>query len=176
MANFIPAVNQLVSSLALGGQIIVAVLLLAVVLRGKDNGSVEFVEKHAIKLIFAISLGAVLVSLFYSSVAGFDPCFLCWWQRIFMYSICVISGLAVFKKDDSILDYLITLALFGGLIALYHVYLEYGGVAIIPCSADAAASCTQRFIYEYNYITIPVMSLTGFAMIGTILGIKKANG
>lgn len=176
MTDLIPAVNQLVSSLTLGGQIIIAVILLAALLRGKDNGSVEFIEVHAIKLVFLVSLGAVLVSLFYSSVAGFDPCFLCWWQRIFMYSICVISGLAVVKKDDSILDYLIALTLFGGLIALYHVYLEFGGVALIPCAADAAASCTQRFIYEYSYITIPVMSLTGFAMIGTILGIKKVNG
>jgi disulfide bond formation protein DsbB len=93
-----------------------------------------------------------------------------------MYSTLVVSGVAIWKEDDGAVDYLLALTILGGLVALYHVYIQYGGSPLIPCAANGeAAACTQRFVFEYNYITIPLMSLTGFAMIGTILGIKKAE-
>jgi len=89
-----------------------------------------------------------------------------------MYPIFFLSAMAVVKRDNSIADYLLLLTLLGTLVAVQHVYLERGGTSILPCDATTV-SCSERFVYEYGYITIPVMSLTGFLMIGTVLGIKK---
>ncbi|MEK7188208.1 MAG: disulfide bond formation protein B [Patescibacteria group bacterium] len=173
MENIIAITNQLMASMTLGGQLIVAVIVLSLVFRGRHNGTIQYIERNGLKLVFLIALGAVLVSLFYSNYIGFPPCTLCWWQRIFMYGILIVSGVAVYKKGDTAaIDYLIWLTVFGTLVALDHVYLENTGISLLPCDATAV-SCSERFVYEYGYITIPVMSLTGFAMIATILGIKK---
>ncbi len=176
MEQFIPVVNQLISSLTLGGQVIVAILIITFLFRGRNGGAVELVQKYGIHFVFLIALGATVVSLFYSNFANYAPCDLCWWQRVFMYSIFVISGLALLKKDDqTIVDYILMLAVLGGLVAFYNSYLQYGGTPFIPCAANAEAiSCSQRFVFEYNYITIPVMSLTGFILIVVIATIKRA--
>lgn len=175
MSEFLPVFNQLVASLTLGGQVIFVLILLGLVLRDRVNGSIELLERYGVHLIFLISLGGLAVSLFYSNFAQFPPCDLCWWQRIFMYAIFVISGVALLKKEDrEVLDYVLALTVLGGLIAIYNSYLQYGGSPLIPCSADPnAVSCSQRFVFEYNYITIPLMSLTGFALIGLIAAIKR---
>lgn len=176
MEQFIPVVNQLISSLTLGGQIIIAILIATFLLRGRNGGAVELIEKYGLHFIFLASLGATVVSLFYSNFANYAPCDLCWWQRVFMYAIFFISGLALFKKDDeTIMDYILMLATLGGLVAFYNSYLQYGGAPLIPCAANAEAiSCSQRFVFEYNYITIPLMSLTGFILVVVIATIKRA--
>jgi disulfide bond formation protein DsbB len=174
MSELISTVNLLISSFTLGSHIIIGLVLLSLIFLGKNSGPVEFLKKHALLLVFLVSLGATAISLFYSNFAGYAPCNLCWWQRVFMYSVFVVSGVALCKKDDNADDYILTLALVGGLIALYHTYIQYGGSPLIPCAANVeAVSCSQRFIFEYNYITIPLMSLTGFVMIGVALVLKK---
>jgi len=54
----------------------------------------------------------------------------------------------------------------GGMISLYHSYIQFGGSPLIPCSATGiSVACTQRYFLEFGYVTIPTMALTGFAMI-----------
>ena len=38
-------------------------------------------------------------SLYFSEVAGFAPCTLCWYQRIAMYPLVVILGAAIVKRQ-----------------------------------------------------------------------------
>jgi disulfide bond formation protein DsbB len=103
-------------------------------------------------------------SLFYSDSAGFIPCSLCWWQRIFLYPQAFILLFAMIKKRDDVAPYSIFLSAIGGLISLYHVFLQFGGSPFVPCSAGGA-SCSQRYFLEFGYVTLPTMALTGFLMI-----------
>lgn len=140
--------------------------------KNKENFLLQFVAKNGILLAFFTALAATLLSLYYSEIAGFVPCVLCWWQRIFIYPQVLLLALAIYKKENSIVDYALLLTFVGGLIALYHTYISYGGAAFLPCGADGI-SCTRRYVYEFGYITIPLMSLTSFLMTGAFLGIKK---
>jgi disulfide bond formation protein DsbB len=123
---------------------------------------------------FLVSLVATMGSLFYSQIAKFTPCELCWFQRIFMYPQVVILGLALIKKERQIIDYSLALTGVGALISIYHNYIFYGGVPVTSCGiTSAAASCTQKYIVEFGYITIPMMALTAFLSIIFILTSQK---
>src|SRR3989344_9597668 len=67
--------------------------------KDKTNPVIRFFGKNGIALAFFVSLSATVISLFYSDVVGFEPCKLCWFQRIFMYPQILILGLAWFRKD-----------------------------------------------------------------------------
>ncbi|MFH1171506.1 MAG: hypothetical protein V1778_03140, partial [bacterium] len=72
----------------------------------------------------------------------------------------------------------IVLSILGGILAIYHVILQLGAPAIVPCSTRVfAISCGTTIFRFYGYVTIPVMSLTAFVMILLllILGRKAEN-
>ena len=81
-----------------------------------------------------------------------------------MYPQAILFGLAFFKKDRNIFSYTIPLSLLGGIVALYHTYIQFGGTSITPCTA-VGAECAKVFFVEFGYITIPTMSLSIFALL-----------
>ena len=109
---------------------------------------------------------SVLVSLTYADIIGFEPCKLCWVQRIFLYPQAIILGLALWKKTKDAGIYCLYLSVIGGLIALYHFYGQSFNPSALPaCDAVGGVSCAVRFFVEFGYITIPMMSLTAFSLI-----------
>ncbi len=122
-----------------------------------------FVNKYVLNLIFFTSLTATLGSLIYSNVIGFPPCELCWIQRIFMYPQVIISFMAILKKDKDIVNYLLPLSILGGIVALYHSLTHFGlGDGLVGCTS-ALGDCGKLYVFEYGYITIPLMAFTIFA-------------
>ncbi len=129
----------------------------------------NFCGRHALPLLFALTFGGVAASLFYSNVAGFIPCTLCWWQRIFLYPQALIFALAIYARQKTPRVYAWALTLPGFVIAAYHTYLQFGGSPLLPCSATTATTCAQRYFLNFGYVTIPTMALTAFALIGVLL-------
>jgi disulfide bond formation protein DsbB len=118
----------------------------------------------ALWLAFGVAATATAGSLYLSEVAGFVPCSLCWYQRIAMYPLVVLLGLAAWRRDSGIRLYVAPLATIGALIAAYHVALER--VPTLPsgaCSLDAP--CTVIWFERFGFVTIPVMALVGFLSI-----------
>jgi disulfide bond formation protein DsbB len=133
--------------------------------RGSVPAYIAAVRRHAIRIAFGISLAAALGSLLYSEVVGYAPCVLCWWQRVFMYPQVLIAGIALWRNDRGALRYLLALSLIGAAIAGYHYLLEWGLIPSGLCPATGSGpSCAQRFVYEFGYISIPLMSFTAFAI------------
>jgi disulfide bond formation protein DsbB len=125
----------------------------------------RFLGKNSISLTFITCLLSIIGGLFYSSIAGFQPCVLCWWQRIFLYPQAVILAIAFFTDDEHIHKYSLALSSLGILVSIYNVYLQFGGTDAINCSAGGATSCSIRYFVEYGYITIPTMALTAFTLL-----------
>ena len=48
------------------------------------------------------ALAATLGSLYYSEIAGFVPCTLCWYQRILMYPLVIISLVGILRQDEGL--------------------------------------------------------------------------
>jgi Disulfide bond formation protein DsbB len=119
----------------------------------------NWIGKNSTALVFVVSLFALVGSLFYSNFVGFSPCELCWWQRVFLYPIPLITGIALLKKESTSFGYSVPLALVAGIIALYHSYVNLGGASILPCTA-VGGECSRLYVMAFGYITIPMMSLT----------------
>lgn len=107
-----------------------------------------------------IALGATLASLALQYVAGLIPCELCWFQRVFMYPLAILLGIAVARSDDGAARYGLALSIPGGVIAGYHYSLQMLGVSASTCSAFVA--CTNRYIEYFGFMTIPFGSLLSF--------------
>lgn len=176
MALLISSVNKILFLLTVAGDILIlgAVLTLIVYFVKKKQGRpfpfknrlFGFLGKRAVLWAFIVALIATLGSLFYSEVAGYEPCKLCWFQRIFMYPQVVLLGMALFKKDKGILSYAVALSLPGLAVALSHYLLQTTGVSIFSCRAVGySVSCAKIFVLNFGYITIPMMAATAFALI-----------
>ncbi|TAJ15806.1 disulfide bond formation protein B [Patescibacteria group bacterium] len=118
--------------------------------------------------LLVTTLGTIL-SLVYSEYLGILPCGLCWLQRVFLYPQVVLFALASLKKDHYIADYAIVLSFLGGIVALYQHYLQMGGTDVIPCPATGAGDCAKRFLFEFDYMTFPLVAFSSFALIFIIM-------
>ncbi len=164
-----PQVTHLLSLLTVAGQVFTIVILLSVLLKIKSR-LLGFLWRNALKTCFVVALTATLGSLYFSEVAGFEPCKLCWYQRILMYPQVLLYGLALWKKEKHIVPYGLLLSAVGAVIAGYHYLLQIGVVPSLVCDAVGySVSCSQRFVMTFGYITIPMMALSAFLVIIALL-------
>ncbi|MCZ8513199.1 disulfide oxidoreductase [Paenibacillus filicis] len=130
-------------------------------------------KEYGLYLAWIVSLLAVGGSLFFSEVMGYIPCKLCWFQRIFMYPLVILLGMACYKNDRSLISYILPLSILGGMISLYH-YSEQkipGLAKILPCTAGVP--CNTDYINWLGFITIPLLALIAFTLISLILWVGR---
>jgi len=169
----VSTVNLILSLLTIVGQVIIGALVILLLIRNEKF--VGFFGKNAVLFSFIVALIATFGSLFYSEVAGFEPCKLCWFQRIFMYPQTILLAIALWKKNGMLTVYnSLVLSIIGAAIAGYHYLLQIGVGPEIPCSAVGySAACSQRFVMQFGYITIPMMAFTAFAIILLLMTAQK---
>lgn len=132
------------------------------------DSAIELVSPAALWLGSFIAAVSMAGSLYYSEVADFAPCDLCWYQRIAMYPLAIILAIAAYRKDVGIRRYTYPVVVIGAVIATYQYVLQLRpSLESGFCGVDA--SCTERYIWQFGFISFPFMSLVGFAMIFTLL-------
>ncbi|MCM3747257.1 disulfide oxidoreductase [Paenibacillus pasadenensis] len=131
-----------------------------------------FWQKYRLYFAWIVALTATLGSLYFSEIRGFIPCDLCWYQRIFMYPLAIILGIAVYKGDRAVVRYVIPLAWIGIAIALYQNLLIWNPsmAGLVPCKSGIP--CNVDYLNWLGFITIPLLSLTAFTLILGCLHIK----
>ena len=127
------------------------------------------IKTYSNELIFLIAGTATMGSLILSQVSGFIPCELCWYQRIAMFPLAVIAGVAVLRNDKLAYLYVLPLSIVGGAIALYQSILQWGLISfdITECSLTAV-SCAEPEIKWLGFLTIPFGALLAFTAITSV--------
>lgn len=133
--------------------------------------ALDAVRPVALPLAAAIAITAMLGSLYYSEVADFPPCRLCWYQRIAMYPLALILPIAAWRRDSGARWYAIPLAVLGGLVSIYHVVIERNPSLETAC--DLTNPCSIIWVERFGYLTIPAMALSGFAAIVALLATAR---
>lgn len=112
---------------------------------------------------------SVLGSLFFSEVMGFQPCVLCWYQRIVMYPLVVILAVGLFPYDRNVVRYAAPLSMIGVLIAGFHLLLVAGYIpeSIKPCVQGVP--CSEVQVEWFGFVTIPLLSGLSFLLITVLL-------
>ena len=150
----------------------------------------QFIKKYGMRIIFIQALIATLGSLYYGRYGdpvaniqsgdlfnpanAMNPCLWCWYARICMYPLVLISAVWLRKKTRDAVDYVIPLAIVWTLVEIYQVAQLYLPKIRGVCSFD-----NPCFIPKVNYfgrLTIPLMCLVAFLIILFVAFlIKKAN-
>lgn len=144
--------------------LVVAVTTAIALVRGRVPAWLR--DDVALPLATAIAATATGGSLLLSEVAGYLPCVLCWYQRIAMYPLVLIVGIAAVRGDREVWRTAVPLSAIGAGIAVWHILLEqnpgWGG----PC--DDAAPCTILWVEELGFLTLPTMALISFVAISML--------
>jgi disulfide bond formation protein DsbB len=135
-------------------------------------------QKKGIYVAWIFSTLATISPLIYSEVFHLVPCRFCWFQRIAMFPLFFVLSTSLLNKDPKgARRYGLPLAIAGSIVSTYHYLLQRGvtGGDSVACDVvGQGVSCSDMYIIEFGYITIPLMALTAFAMIiATLLMQKK---
>lgn len=149
--------------LAIGtvGLLACALLLLADVFFNKKKFFGKVVRKYGLLAALLLACGATVMTLVYSDVFGFLPCWLCWWQRVFLYPQVCILGIAYLLKEKTFALYGMVLSVPGLVVSLYQHYVQMGGTELVGCPAGGG-DCGQRFFFEFGFVTFPLMAAALF--------------
>lgn len=135
-------------------------------------------------LAWVVALAATIGSLWFSEVRGFVPCVLCWFQRIAMYPLTLLLGIAALRGDLSIRAYALPLAAVGWAVALIHNLEDWGVIRTLKvCGVgQTTAGCDVKWplwggpLANLNSsVTIPVLALTAFTLIIALLGWRRGK-
>lgn len=129
---------------------------------------------YSLYLAWLVSVIATGGSLYFSEIAGFIPCELCWFQRIFMYPLVILLGIACFRTDRHIIPYILPLNIIGGCFSIYQISEQKFGT---PSLCTGTVPCSGEYINWFGFVTIPILALTAFILITVILWIthKKSK-
>jgi len=136
----------------------------------------QFILNNGLQFAWAVAVFATGGSLYLSEVMEYAPCELCWFQRIFMYPLVFILGVASVKKDFKVYRYVLPLAMVGGCISIYHYLVQKTAFfkehsttcGIVPCDID--------YLDWFGVITIPMLALIAFIIITVVmLLVRKAS-
>lgn len=156
--------------------IVVLRLLASVSPAARDayDGVASAIHPNALGLAWFVALLATAGSLYFSEVAGFTPCTLCWYQRIAMYPLVVILAIGAARRERAAAWYAAGLAAVGAAIAAYHVALEW--IPSLDTGACAAtAPCTYVWFRTLGFISLPTLALTAFLLILTLLAVRPSD-
>lgn len=117
-----------------------------------------------------IALVSTLGAIFIGEVMGRTPCVLCWYQRIAMFPLAVILGVACYLSDLNVRRYALPLAIGGGAIALWHSLLFAGIISepLRPCILNGP-SCSGKDQVLFGALPLPYLSLVAFCLVSLLL-------
>jgi disulfide bond formation protein DsbB len=161
------------SVLGVVGQVlIVLALLVGVLALFGVRGPLDFVRNllwgYELWGAFVVAAIATGGSLFYSQIAGFIPCEFCWYQRVLMYPLSILTLLIAARGDNRAARYLLPLPIVGAGTSIYHILIEQKVIVEpVGCFKSAPGGCGTNWIanHSFGYLSIPTLALTAFLLI-----------
>ncbi|SFB80705.1 disulfide bond formation protein DsbB [Halobiforma haloterrestris] len=106
---------------------------------------------------------ATLGSLYFGEIRGYPPCDLCWYQRICMYPLTVVLGVAALEDRTGAWRTALPLSGVGLLVAAYHVAIQATGSSGATCGVGGG--CGSVYWRGLGVFTIPRLSLVAFVLV-----------
>lgn len=174
------AVQKTLVLLAFAGLALVVVTAVGAVLQAFGVGRLagwiaDLVDGAELGLAWVVALVATAGSLYFSEVADYIPCELCWFQRIGMYPLVLVLFIAMLRNDRRIWPYALALSLAGLVVSIYHYQLEWFPEQSTICSTTASVPCTVVWFRHWELGTIPFLAGSAFVIIATLLLLAARN-
>lgn len=129
-------------------------------------------------LAAAVAVTCTLGSLYFSEVANYQPCTLCWYQRILMYSSAIVLVIAAFRRDVGVRVYVIPLAGLGMAVSTYHFLVErypdiFEKSDVCALGIPCAFNWFEAEGFRFSWISLPLMAFVGFATVVALLAMPQ---
>ena len=121
--------------------------------------------ENLLLFMWIMATSATMGSLYFSEIRGYEPCELCWIQRIFMYPLVLIIGIAYIQKNARIALTTAAFSIIGGAISLYHYTIQKVDFMSESAPTCGRIPCTGEYINVLGFITIPFLALVSFTLI-----------
>ncbi len=154
----------------------VALLALAALAAGaiallRPRAYAELGFRSGVGLAALVAGAATAGSLVYSEHYLFEPCRLCWYQRIAMYPLALILAIGWLRDDRAVIRYAVPPALIGAAISVWHLANQW---ILTSNACPVGPSCNVRYVTEFGFVTIPFMALSGFvAIVGLLYAVRN---
>ncbi len=143
---------------ALGVIALQVTIVTFIVLWAGRSPFLKYIHRHSNVAIALVFIASAIISMIYEYGFGYEPCLLCWYQRIAIFGIALLSLTGDIRKNKTLQKQILLFSLLGLMVAILHNYID-----LVPSGLDICGtgpSCLKRYIYEFGYITIPMMSFT----------------
>ena len=129
----------------------------------------KFLSDYGLFFAWVIAVVAMFSTLVLSEILRWPVCILCWYQRIALYPLVIILGIAAYRDDKTIIPYALPFPCLGFLFSLYQ-YLEqmFPNFGPIEFCTQELSCRTTEFIW-FGFITLPLFSVVACVMIAGLL-------
>ena len=127
------------------------------------------VAPQSVLLAWIVATVTTLGSLYYSEHAGFVPCELCWYQRIVMYPLVIVLGVAWLRRDVQVWKTVLVFVVIGAPLSLYHWLVERVPAFAESSSCSVTVPCTAPYFEKLGFVTLAWMAMSSFLLIGVLM-------
>src|SRR3954470_11353118 len=127
------------------------------------------VAPQSVLLAWIVATVTTLGSLYYSEHAGFVPCELCWYQRIVMYPLVIVLGVAWLRRDRRAWMTVLPFVVIGAPLSLYHWLVERVPAFAESSSCSLTVPCTAPWFEKLGFVTLAWMAMSSFLLIGVLM-------
>ena len=134
----------------------------------------EAVTPVALPAAWFVAALATLGSLYLSEIAGLTPCTLCWFQRIAMYPLILLLGIAALRSDlYTVKRYCLWFPLVGAGLSIYHYQLErFPSQPTLSCGLGVP-ECSIPVVNVWGVVSVPFMAMAAFLLIATLILVAR---
>lgn len=136
--------------------------------RGAEAASI--LGDKGVWIAWIVALVSTVGSLVYSEIIHFEPCRLCWFQRIAMYPLAIVLLVGAIRREWQVKYYGLPLALIGLGISIYHYIIQTFPALEGGGGCDPSNPCSAKYVDIFGFVSIPFMAGSGFILIAVLLG------
>lgn len=126
-------------------------------------------KSHKLYFAWVLALIGSLGSFYISEILEITPCDMCWYQRICLFPLAIILGIAAYRSFNKIVPYVITLPILGMALSLLQVLMqEVPAFAPLPLCGPGH-NCQEVMLELFGFLTIPMLSFINFTLITCLL-------
>jgi len=123
------------------------------------------VKRPFLLCAWLLAFMGTILSLLIGEILDYDPCVLCWYQRICLFPLSIILAIGIYRDDRKVGIYVVPQVLLGLSIALYQFSLPYLLLyrGLVP-KCTFGKSCIDS-PFEFGFVNFPFLSFVGFLVI-----------
>jgi len=130
---------------------------------------IHFLQRHALYFAWLIALIGFGLSVFYGEIQHHEPCSLCWYQRIALFPLVILLGIAAYRGESMIIPYVLPLVIIGGLVAFFHVLQGHFPILQKAGVCHLGPHCSKSYFSLFGLFDFPSVSAIGFFLIAFLL-------